>query len=173
MRTIVFLFLCMLSTHAWCEAGDHYNLIKPGSVAIDGNNASNLTTLGFTYGIGMTLRLSAELEGNVSTRGGDYSSANKTGKYELVSLGGYFVHRESITPMTYAKAKVGVILVRIDISDDTQANPTQINNIAASLGLGLGWAIPMGEVRYTLELEATLLENNLLLFSLGVNFGFL
>jgi len=169
---MIFLLLSVLSTHAWCVAGDHYALVKLGRIAVKENNATHLTTLGYIYGIGLTRRLSVELDGNVSTQGGNYSSANKTGKYEVTTLGGYIVHRESITPLTYAKAKVGVILSRVGISNDIEQKNTQTTNIEASLGLGLGWAIPIGEVRYTFEIEASKLEKNLLLFGLGINIAF-
>jgi len=171
-RVLIFLFLSLISSNVWCEYGDKYTLIKFGVMVIKENNATDLTAIGITVGIGMTLVMSFELESNVSVRGGDYNITSKSGNYKVATFGGYLVRRVKITPTSYAKLKGGLILERIDISDDIGQKQTQSKGVNASLGGGFGWALRTDGVRYTFEVELTIFERNLALYGVGLNVVF-
>ncbi|MFV2058343.1 MAG: hypothetical protein ACC707_17895 [Thiohalomonadales bacterium] len=136
------------------------------------NNVANLTALGYTYGIGLSQRLSFEFEGNISVQGGKYSTNNASGHYEILSFGSYLVHRESFSLNFYGKAKIGMVLERINIHNEESQVETPTDGVNASAGLGVGYAFPIGNSKGTIELEATILEKNINLYGFGLNVSF-
>lgn len=164
--------LSVLSTSVWADTGDQYSFIKIGSMTVDEGSVENLTTIGYTYGLGITQRISFEFEADLTTQGGNYSTNNASGQYEVITIGSFLVHRESFSQNLYGKIKIGAIFERINIQNEVSQTESQSDGVHASAGIGAGYAFSIADSKSAIEIEATVFEKNISLYSLGLNISF-
>ena len=163
--TACVLFLC--SGAAWADRGDQYLIAKLGVMQVDLNNADPLFSVGAYYGYGLMRNVSLEAEANFGFLGGKFAAPNpaNSGEYNIWTLAGYGVYRLPITEVFYGKGKLGLLYENVE--------NTGVDKTATDFGLagGLGAGYVVGE-RMTLEAEATVIDQDIIFWSLGVHYSF-
>lgn len=158
MKKLFFVLLFLATGTAYADRGDQFVIPKVGFMSVDLNNADPLFSLGVMYGYGFTPKITFEGELNVGVAGGK----SDIGDYKIWTLAGYGVYRYPITDANYIKAKIGLLYENIEVgrfSADDQA-------LAGGIGYGF-------KVKTTIiELEATIIDADIVFYSMGVNYPF-
>lgn len=177
------LFFILISTFyagpALSAAGDQYLLPKFGIMSIKLKNADPLISYGVMWGFGMSDNISFEAEYNSGFSGGDYEDkttpANPiTGYYRVNTVAGYLVYRHPIAKTNYFKTKLGLLNENVEITSSDPANPAlDQTNATDETGVagGIGFGSSIGE-RLTLELEVTVIDKDIVFYSLGTHYRF-
>ncbi len=164
MKKLFFVLLLSVITSvittgiACADRGDQYLIPKVGFMAVGLNGADPLYSLGVMYGYGITPEITAEAEINVGLVGGE----SDLGDYEIWTVAGYGVYRHPITDTDYIKAKIGLLYEDIEVASGSASD----NGVAGGLGYGF-------RVNTTIiELEATIIDEDIIFYSMGVNYPF-
>lgn len=140
------------------DRGDQYLLPKFGFMSVQLNNADPLYSVGVMYGYGITPEITVEAEFNMGVAGGD----SDRGAYDIWTLAGYGVYRYPVTDSGYIKAKIGLLHESVSLDQST---------VAAQGGAGgIGYGFRYGQTIF--ELEATMIDQDIIFYSLGVNYPF-
>ncbi len=143
------------------NAADAYAGAKAGFILADAANQDAALNIGGLFGVKLldlgakAGTLSAEGELSFTLIDGDLPNGND---WDVSTLGAYAVYRSAGD--TYLKAKAG--LLWLDTSYDSSI--TEL-----SIGIGGGWRISKD---LALEVEYTTIDDNIDMFSVGVNFHF-
>jgi len=159
VKKLFFVLLFLATGTAYADRGDQFVIPKVGFMSVDLNNADPLFSVGVMYGYGFTPEITFEGEINIGVAGG----GSNNGDYKIWTVAGYGVYRYPITDANYIKAKVGVLHESVK-QGDFAANTDQ--GVAAGIGYGF-------KVKTTIiELEATIIDADIIFYSMGVNYPF-
>ncbi len=159
MRKLVFTLILFAVTTgiSQAERGDQYLLPKVGFMSVQLNGADPLYSVGLMYGYGITSEITFEAEFNVGISGGESSA----GSYEIWTLAGYGVYRYPITDVDYIKAKFGLLHEAVSLG-----NSVSDQGVAGGIGYGFRYK------QTIIEIEATIIDKDIIFYSLGVNYPF-
>jgi len=178
---IVFLFISVLiCSNSQADAGDQYLLPKIGIMSVDLNDADSLTSLGLLYGYGLSSRFVFEAELNSSISGGKYDRTLTTntrleGKYTVWTIAGYMAFRQPLTNVFYFKSKLGLLYEDVErdgiqTTSGSQIQPDDKTSTGLGFAGGLGLGIRLGT--FILENEITIIDENIIFYSIGLNYTF-
>jgi hypothetical protein len=160
---------------AFAARGDQFLLPKVGFMDIRINNPSPLWSVGLLYGYGLTNRLSLEAETNLGFSGGNYEKRDPSsgaivekGTYRVSTLAAYGVYRYPLWQGGYIKSKLGLLYEKVG-RELEQASKREDSDFGAAGGLGFG-AMIMNKL--TMELEATIIDKDIIFYSLGTHVNF-
>lgn len=170
----IFILLDLITDSTLADRGDQYLLPKVGFMSVDLNNADPLYSIGILYGYGLTPAITFEAEANLGISGGKYSRKDVTGvvvengEYNIWTIAGYGVYRFPIQDYFYLKGKAGLLYENIERTSDIGAGDTATGSgFAGGLGLGVIFA-----QKFTIELEATGIDESIIFYSLGFHYPF-
>ena len=171
----VFLFWLLFNQLAYAHRGDQFLLPKFGFMDIQINNPTPLWSLGLLYGYGLSNRLSFEAEANFGINGGEYEKSDPStglivekGAYNVSTLAGYGVYRYPLWEAGYIKTKLGLLYE--NVSRELESNEKREDtDFGVAGGLGFGF---MMMNRFTMELEATVIDKDIIFYSLGTHINF-
>jgi len=168
-------FSLLFSQLAHAHRGDQFLLPKFGFMDIQINNPTPLWSVGLLYGFGLSNRLSLEAEANWGFSGGEYEKRDpgsgdivEKGTYNVSTLAGYGVYRYPLWEGGYIKSKFGLLYEKVS-RELEQAEKKEDTDVGAAGGLGFG-AMIMN--RFTLEFEATIIDKDIIFYSLGTHINF-
>jgi len=177
--SLLFILLSVICVNpVQAAAGDQFLLPKFGVMSIDLKNADPLLSVGFMWGFGLSDNISFEAEYNNGFDGGEYESTEVTAtgvyRYRVNTVAGYLVHRYPMGNGSYFKTKVGLLHEKVKFTepnsiDSSITDTRQTSDTGIAGGLGLGSSI--GE-RLTLEFEMTLIDKDIIFYSLGTHYNF-
>jgi len=178
---IGFIFIVVLCPQpSQADAGDQYLLPKIGTMSVELNEADSLSSVGLLYGYGITPEFTLEGELNAGLSGGEYkrtlnSGTRLEGKYTVWTIAGYGVYRYPVTDNIFLKGKLGLLYENID-RDGIQTTSGDLARSDDNKSKGLGFAGGLGfgfRAKSTIfEIEGTLIDSDILFYSLGVNYAF-
>lgn len=148
--------LLMVSVSA---SADGYFGFKGGPMMIDLGSADDPINAGFVFGSNRDAGLSFEGEVNVTIIDGEYSVFGSDFDVSIRTIAGYAAFRSEGD--TYFKGKVGVL------NEDVEIGSISDDDTGGSYGLGVGWRQSNGSM---IELEYTIIEDDVDFLSLGFNF---
>ncbi len=170
-----FLFYLLFNQLAHAERGDQFLLPKFGFMDIQKNSPSPLWSAGLLYGYGLTNRLSLEAEANSGISGGEYEKRSpatgsilEKGSYTVSTLAAYGVYRLPVWQGGYIKSKLGLLYETVG-RELEQAENREDSDLGVAGGLGFGGRILS---RATVELEATIIDKDIIFYSLGTHLKF-
>jgi hypothetical protein len=165
MNRIIFIGLILLFNNAFADAGDQYLIGKAGIMTIDANDADPLISLGAYYGYGITPDITAEAELNLGLLGGDWDIGTDSGDYKVWTLAGYGVYRLPLGKVAYAKLKGG--LMYESVTNNADSGKVDDTSFGITGGAGAGFILQNG---MTLEAEATVIEQDIIFYSIGMHY---
>ncbi|WP_455209939.1 outer membrane beta-barrel protein [Kaarinaea lacus] len=150
-------------------------LPKVGFMDIQINDPSPLWSVGLLYGFGLTNRVSLEAETNLGISGGEYEKRDsitgaiiEKGTYNVSTLAAYGVYRYPLWQGGYVKSKLGLLYEKVSRELEQQGK-RENSDFGVAGGLGFG-ALMMN--KFTLELEATIIDKDIIFYSLGTHINF-
>jgi len=184
MRRSVFL-LCFLFLgfvgQASAERGDHFWLLKGGMLWVDkAENPDSLTSLGLTYGYGITERIALEIDYDQTLSGGAYDvkppavNIAEKGEYSMWLASANVAYRHLLFAGLYLKARLGYTYGDESRTTDNATvgdKSDTLHGIGGALGLGY-LAGPLIGSSTTFELAYTLHNQDISSAMLGVNLTF-
>ena len=175
-RTVILLCVLVFSSigQAQAEMGDHFYLLKGGLMWVDASDdPDSLTTLGLTYGYGLTERFSLEIDYDRSISGGAYTTvSNGKGEYKIWLASADFTYRHLLFSGVYLKAKAGYMYGNQERTNDFSENQDDdIQGLNGSLSLGYLAGAVLGSST-TVELSYTWHKQDITSAMLGVNVTF-
>jgi long-subunit fatty acid transport protein len=177
------LFFAVLTmcnvTPVYSAAGDQYLLPKFGIMSIDLNDADPLISYGVMWGFGLSDNFSFEAEYNSGLSGGEYVDETQVsiiieGDYRVTTAAAYLVYRHPMANSNYIKTKFGILNEEVERSKTDDALPNVTENIVSDdVGIagGIGFGSSIGK-RLTLEFEITLIDKDIIFYSLGTHYRF-
>jgi hypothetical protein len=177
MRKIftVFIFCLLFNKLAYADQGDQFLLPKFGFMDIQINNPTPLWSVGLLYGLGVTNRISLEAEANFGLNGGSYEKRDpvsgaviEKGAYKVSTLAAYGVYRYPLWQGGYVKSKLGLLYENVT-RELEQAGNREDTDFGLAGGVGFG---AMLKNRFTFELEATVIDKDIIFYSLGTHIKF-
>ncbi len=160
---------------AHANRGDQFLLPKVGFMDIQINDPSPLWSVGLLYGFGLTNRVSLEAETNLGISGGEYEKRDsitgaiiEKGTYNVSTLAAYGVYRYPLWQGGYVKSKLGLLYEKVSRELEQQGK-RENSDFGVAGGLGFG-ALMMN--KFTLELEATIIDKDIIFYSLGTHINF-
>jgi hypothetical protein len=173
-KVLIFVILGLITDSTFADLGDQYFLPKVGFMSVDLNNADPLYSIGILYGYGLTPAITFEAEVNLGVSGGEYvrkndiGSAVERGEYNIWTMAGYGVYRFPIKDFFYLKGKAGLLYENIERTSNIGTGDTATGfGFAGGFGLGVIFA-----QKFTLELEATGIDESIIFYSLGLHYPF-
>ena len=170
----IILFL-VFNELAYAHKGDQYLLPKFGFMEIQMDQPNPLLSVGLLYGYGLTNRLSVEAETNLGFSGGEYEkrdsssgTVSEKGDYKIYTAAAFGVYRFPLWQGGYVKTKLGLLYENVTRSIE-QGEKRINNDFGLAGGLGLGAVIMRNT---TLELEATVIDKDIIFYSLGAHIHF-
>lgn len=163
----VLLAVLLISVSAHADRGDQYLIAKLGAMQIQKNSADALFSVGAYYGYGITSDITAEAEVNIGLTGGEYGAGQDAGSYDVWTLAGYGVYRLPISGNAYVKGKLGFLYE--NVTNDMFTVTYTTNDYGIAGGAGIGMTLPN---KLTLEGEATLIDQDIIFWSVGVHYPF-
>lgn len=162
--------LLLLCVPAWSVAAEPgYLLPKAGLLQIDSAGVEQTWAMAVTGGWRFSDGLSGELELLQTLSPARYETAaagpGQNGEYELSSLALYAGYRLSLRENFYMKARSGLLFEQV--STDLAGQQRRREDVGLSGGAGLGMFLYQ---RLTLELEATVLEQDVRYYSLALHY---
>lgn len=171
----VFVFFLFFNQVAYAKQGDHFLLPKFGFMDIQVNDPAPLWSAGVLYGFGLTNRLTVEAEANLGFSGGDYEKRDpnsgaiiEKGVYKVSTMAAYGVYRYPLWQGGYIKSKLGLLYEKVS-RDLENADSREDTDFGIAGGLGFG---AMLIDRFTWELEATIIDKDIIFYSLGTHLKF-
>ena len=171
----VLVFCLLFNELAYAHRGDQFLLPKFGFMDIQINNPTPLWSAGLLYGYGLTNRLSVEAETNLGFSGGEYEKRDpvtglviEKGAYSVSTLAAYGVYRYPLWQGGYIKTKLGLLYE--NVSRELEVGGTREDTDFGTAG-GLGFGVMMMN-RFTMELEATIIDKDIIFYSLGTHINF-
>ncbi|BFM13064.1 hypothetical protein R50072_32170 [Simiduia litorea] len=166
LRTIVATLLASLSfiTHANEADEGFYMGLSAGVMNVDIGNASNPTNAAIQMGYHFSDMWAIEAQYSDSMRDGKVDLnygyyTNRDFEFGIQTLAAYGVFRTRGD--VFFKAKAGLVREKV----------LSVNDTGASAGVGLGFRLGESK-RSNVELEATIIEADVLFLSAGFNIGF-
>lgn len=171
----VSIFCILFNRLAFAERGDLYLLPKFGLMDIKINDPAPLWSAGLLFGYGLSNRLSLEAETNLGFSGGKYEKRDAStgaivekGSYKISTVAAYGVYRLPLWQGGYVKSKLGLLYENVS-RDIEQAAKQENTSFGIAGGLGFG---AMMMKKFTLELEATVIDKDIIFYSLGTHINF-
>jgi len=174
LMTLIVLFLCAAPVSVAGVAVDDppYTLGRFGSLNVGDNNANEQQMLGVVVGLRLNFSFYVEGELNLSMAGGDYGRGVERGRMQISTLGLYGAYRYMLSPSYYLKARAGLVYEDITRMDDNTQKAVSSNGSSGSGGLGLGIVYHLNKKPVMIELEATTIEQNIILYTVGMTAPF-
>ena len=147
-------------------AADDYHTLKLGTVAIEQNDATAASSLGYSYGVDISENFARELDIMHTVAGGEYDSQGLSGQYTLSAAAAYLVYRKTFSSALYGKVKAGALYEDITSSNKKDSYDASGIGVSTGAGLGLLWS------RMRFELEWSILEKKASLLSFGASWSF-
>ena len=174
-RTVILLCVLVFSSigQAQAEMGDHFYLLKGGLMWADSaDKPDSLTTLGLTYGYGLTERFSLEIDYDRTISGGAYTrTGGSKGEYKYWLASADFAYRHLVYKGIYLKAKAGYMYGNEAVTNDAGDQDDTIQGLNGSLGLGYLAGDVLGSST-TIELSYTWHKQDITSAMLGINLTF-
>lgn len=149
----------MLTTGlAYADRGDQFLIPKVGFMSIDLSNADPLYSIGVMYGYGITPEVTVEGEVNLGISGGK----SDLGDYDIWTVAGYGVYRHPISDTAYLKGKLGLL------HENVKVQSASASDSGFAGGFGFGFKI----AKTLIELEATIIDKDIIFYSAGLNYAF-
>ena len=161
--------------NAWADRGDQFPLGKVGFMSVDLNDVDLLYSVGAVYGYGITPDITAEAEVNLGLLGGAYKRKDgsgtvlESGDYRVSTLAGYGAYRLPVSDSVYLKAKLGLLYENVKRSSDLSQGGKTARDFGVAGGVGAGARIGNA---FTLELEITGIDADILFYSAGLHYVF-
>ena len=160
---------------AFAHRGDQFLLPKFGIMDIQINNPTPLWSVGLLYGYGLSNRMSVEVEANFGFSGGEYEKRDpvtgtivEKGTYNVSTLAPYGVYRYPLWQGGYIKTKLGLLYENVSRELESEGKREESDfGLAGGLGFGV-----MVIKQFTLELEATVIDKDIIFYSLGTHINF-
>jgi len=169
------IFVLVFNKLAYGHNGDQYLLPKFGVMSIQLDQSAPLWSVGLLYGYGLTNRLSVEGEGNLGFSGGSYEkhdpatgSVMEKGDYKIATVAAYGVYRFPVWQGGYVKSKFGLLFEKVTRNIE-QGDKRVQNDFGVAGGVGFGAVMTRNT---TLELEATIIDKDIIFYSLGTHIRF-
>ena len=159
------ILISAISTFA--NANEHSYGVKGGIMLNSSGNASNANSVGFVTKIPLTNNSSSvEVELTTSIIGGGVGGGNDY-DWDLTTIAGYYSHRIN-QDNYYMKLKAGLLYERVVITDNSPFPLDDVteNDTGLSLGFGIGWTINKNKI----EVEYTIIEQDISFLSVGYFF---
>ena len=160
MKKLLYILLLFTLTTglSFADRGDQFLIPKLGFMSIDLQDADPLYSIGLMYGYGITPEITVEGEVNLGISGGE----SKLGDYEIWTIAGYGVYRHPVTETNYIKAKLGVLHENVEVAGKSADD----QGLAGGFGFGF-------KIKQTIiELEATIIDEDIIFYSVGINYPF-
>gem|GEM_PF-1059738 len=173
--TSLVLLATLGANSAWADRGDQFLLGKLGFMSVDLNDADLLYSVGALYGYGVTPDITVEAEVNLGLLGGAYERKDgsgtvlESGNYRVSTLAGYGVYRLPVTDSVYLKAKLGLLYENVKRSSDLSQGGKTARDFGVAGGIGAGARVSDA---FTLELEITGIDADILFYSAGLHYAF-
>ena len=166
---VCILFVFGLSSESvFAEHIRAYSLARVGSLNVSGNNANEQQTVGAVVGWRVNFSFYVEGELNYYVSGGDYQDGVEKGVTQISTLGLYGAYRYVLDPNYYLKLKAGLVYEDIIRQDLNSQNESSTNGSSGSGGLGLGIVFNVNKNPVMIEIEATMIEENIMLYTIGM-----
>ena len=167
-RTLIAI-LCLgmgLSGTALAEDSPWYVGVHAGQVSVDQSDFDSTNGIGFMLGYKVNNLVS--IEGALTSTGedGDWTVQGVQGSWDMYTAAFYAAFRSSGN--LYFKGKLGYLYENVNASISGLFSDSASDS-GFSYGVGAGWKIGDG---LGLELEYTIIEEDIDFISLGVNLGF-
>lgn len=173
--TSLALFATLGADSVLADRGDQFLLGKLGFMSVDLNDADLLYSVGALYGYGITPEITAEAEVNLGLLGGAYRRKDavgtvlESGEYRVSTLAGYGVYRWPVTDAVYVKGKLGLLHENVKRGSDLGQGGKTAQDFGVAGGVGAGARIADA---FTLELEITGIDADILFYSAGLHYVF-
>ncbi len=171
----LFVFCLLFNQLAYAHRGDQFLLPKFGFMDIQINNPTPLWSVGLLYGYGLTNRISLEAEANLGFSGGEYEKHDpvtglvaEKGTYNVSTFATYGVYRYPLWQGGYIKTKLGLLYEKVSRELEL-GGKREDTDFGAAGGLGFGIMIMN---QFTMELEATVIDKDIIFYSLGTHINF-
>lgn len=155
------------------EARSVYIGPKAGMMLMNLPDVDNIISIGGVIGYGAPAGLAAEIEFNFGVSGGDWTPLpGATGDFNIWTVAGYGIYRLTLGGGAYLKGKAGILQETVDA--EATFPPFGTMSMSADdtgLSLGIGIGLTFAE-KVMVETEATIIERDVTLISLGANFIF-
>jgi len=149
-----------------------YMLSHVGSLLVGGDNANEQQMIGAVVGLRLNNSFYLEGEVNASIAGGSYASEAERGKMRISTFGLYGAYRFMLSPDYYFKARAGLVYEDINRLNENTQGEKDSNGSSASGGIGLGIVYHINKKPVMIELEATTIEQNIMLYTVGMTAPF-
>lgn len=149
-----------------------YMLTRVGSLLVGDNNSNEQQLIGAVVGLRLNNSFYVEGEVNLSVAGGDYAGKVERGRMRVSTFGLYGVYRFMLSPDYYLKARAGLVYEDISRTDENTQNQLDTNGSSGSGGVGLGIVYHFNKKPVMIELEATTIEQNMMLYTVGMTTPF-
>lgn len=162
------LFLLNLALINSASANTEYLVARGGAMFINAQSTKPLVASGVYYGYSLDENVSLEAEANVGIAGGAYNDGTGNyGNFNIWTIAAYAAYRHPFTSTFYGKGKFGLLFE--NITNHTRSEKLVRQDYGFSGGMGLGFHV---QQKLTLELEFTLLEQDIYYSGLGVHYKF-
>ncbi len=162
MSVLFFLPSAKAADSSW------YVGLKAGQMMVDLDGLDDATNGGVLVGYSFG-DFAIEAEYTTTLSEGDVTILGVPGEWDINTFAVYGVYRSSGN--IYFKGKVGFLNEDVSINVNAFGTPISAagSDSSASLGVGVGWRIPDSN---SLELEYTIVEEDIDFLSLGYNYHF-
>jgi len=175
LSTVIILSFILLVApikNVVAEQDPPYTLGRIGVMSVGEKNANEQQMLGVVIGYRLNFSFYVEGELNVPVSGGEYVTGSEQGRMRITTLGVYGVYRYVFSPAYYAKLKAGVAYEDISRSDNNTENATNSSGGSGGAGVGFGIVYHVKKKPVMIELEATSIEQNVVLYTVGMTYPF-
>jgi len=149
-----------------------YHLSRIGLMSIADDNAKNQQIVGVVLGLRVGYSNYVEVEFNLPIGGGSYNNSAGHGSYDIEGLALYSVYRYVFSPDYYIKIKAGIGYTSISNTDKNLNIEIISTDSGVAGGLGLGIVYNINSHPVMLEIEMTVVAQELTLYSLGITYPF-
>jgi len=150
-----------------------YSLARVGGLIISSDSIENIQIVGLVIGLRVENALYLETELNTSVSGGEYLSIRGKGRLNISNFNLYGVYRYVFNKRFYGKLKAGMSYnsLEYNISSGIEFDSTESGySTAAGIGIGVVYIVSTNPVM--LELEFSIIDNDIKMFTLGMTSPF-
>jgi hypothetical protein len=176
--SIKFISLLCIMTMTLCSGfavavdDPPYMLTRVGSLTVGGKQPNEQQMLGVVVGLRLNFSFYVEGEFNLNVGGGNYARELERETMSISTMAIYGAYRNVLSPNYYLKAKAGVVYQDMTRVDNNTQKEISVHGSDGSGGLGLGIVYHLNKKPVMIELEATSIEQHILLYTVGMTYPF-